>query len=129
MAWGGGGGGFFGGGGMGRPGGWNMSAPGLPFAGIPPDMVKAVEKLVEKEPEFKLEDVPFSNQVDEKQPPFTLRRFLSPKKVGILGVMVLVAFEVVCQQIGPRLAQMGIDKGVVPKKFEVVLVLSMVYLG
>src|SRR3954471_17000229 len=98
MAW--GGGGFFGGGGGGR-GQWNMSAPGLPFAGIPPDMVKAVEKLVEKEPEFKLEDVPFSHQVDENQPPFTLRRFLSPKRLSILGVMVLVAFEVVAQQIGP----------------------------
>ena len=129
MAWGGGGGGFFGGGGgMGR-GQWNMSAPGLPFAGVPPDMVAAVERLTNKEPEFELRDVPFTNQVDEHQPPFTLRRFLAPKRAAIAVVMVMVGFEVVAQQLGPRLAQMGIDRGVIPRKFHVVLMLALIYLG
>src|SRR4029078_5034000 len=75
------------------------------------------------------QDVPFSNKVDDSQPPFTLRRFLAPKRAAIAVVMMMVALEVVAQQLGPRLAQMAIDKGVIPRDFSVVLTLALVYLA
>ena len=105
MAW--GGGGFFGGGGGAGRGQWNMSAPGLPFAGVPPDMLEAVEKLTAQEPEFAVQDVPFTNQVDDSQPPFTLRRFLAPKRAAIAVVMVVLLMLAVAFYVRQMLRAVG----------------------
>ena len=79
MAWGGGGGGFW--------GGTTGSTPGLPFAGIPAEHERMVERLMQKEPpeDNELRDIPYSPRVDTDEPPFTLRRFLGQRKAAIAG--------------------------------------------
>ncbi|HUR76919.1 MAG TPA: ABC transporter ATP-binding protein [Acidimicrobiales bacterium] len=128
MAWGGGGGwggGGFGGGG----GGWGGGQAGLPFAGVPPEMQAGVDALQAKEPAADLRDVPFSYVAVSDDHTFSLKTFLRPKLAPIVGILVLVALEVVAQQIGPRLTQQALDKGVALKDYSVVLRLGLIYIG
>ena len=116
--WGGGGG--FGGGPMmgtapGRRGAVWGTAPGTQFAGIPPEMVERVQSLLDREPEYQLQDVPFTQVVDETEKPFSLGRLLRPKRWPILGVLILVAFEAFALQYGPRLVADAIDQGINPQ--------------
>jgi len=122
MAWG-GGGGFW--------GGTTGSTPGLPFAGIPAEHERMVARLMQKEPpaDNELREIPYSPLVDPDAPPFTLRGFLGQRKAAIAAVVVLVGFETVSQQIGPRLTQEGIDHGIAPRHFGVVVALSLLYIG
>jgi ATP-binding cassette subfamily B protein len=110
----GGGGGMFGGGGSGAGGQWNATGAATKFAGIPPEMEARVKFLVDKEPDFDLEHVPFTQVYDDDQKPFTLRRFLAPKRWAIAGVLALIAMEVFCQQYGPRLVANAVNEGIVP---------------
>jgi ATP-binding cassette subfamily B protein len=133
----GGGGGF--GGGLGPPpsaqGATWGTAPGQQFAGIPPDMVGKVEGLLDKEPDFELEDVPFTQVVDENEKPFSLVGLLWPKRWPILGVLTLVMFEAFALQYGPRLVQKAIDEGInpqppgTPTDFTIVWQLSLVFVA
>jgi ATP-binding cassette subfamily B protein len=126
MAWGGGGG--FGppmGGGA-RPG---QAAPGLPFAGIPPEMMAGVERLLAKEPEHPDEVVEFSNVPPPEQKGFTLKKLLRPHWWALAVGIVLVAIETVTLQIGPQLTQRAIDKGMLTRDFGVVKLMAALYLG
>jgi ATP-binding cassette subfamily B protein len=111
------------------------TAPGQQFAGIPPDMVAKVQFLFDREPEYQLEDVPFTQVVNEDEKPFSLGRLLWPQRWPILGVLVLVAFEAFALQYGPRLVQKAIDQGIAPQArgaptdFTIVWQLALVYLG
>ncbi|MEY2425055.1 MAG: ATP-binding cassette, subfamily bacterial [Actinomycetota bacterium] len=127
MAMFGGGGGWGGGGGGGGGGNWGTQG-GLPFAGIPPEMAETVEKLQAKEPPAELQDIPFTNVVDDDEPTFTLAGFLAPKLPQILGILALIAFEVVAQQIGPRLTQNAIDKGFVTQRYSVVVRAGVIFM-
>src|SRR5262245_3732925 len=135
----GGGGGFGGGPMMGPPPGaqgavWG-TAPGQQFAGIPPDMVDKVQGLLDREPEYELQDVPFTQVVDEHEKPFTLGRLLWPRRWAILGVLALVAVEAFALQYGPRLVQKAIDEGIAPQtpgasqNFTIVWQLALLYVG
>jgi ATP-binding cassette subfamily B protein len=126
MAWGGGGFGPPMGGGMQRPG---QAAPGLPFAGIPPEMMKGVERLLAKEPEHPEPDIEFSNVPPADQKGFTLKRLLRPHWWALLVGIVLVAIETVTLQIGPQLTQRAIDKGMLAGDFGVVVLMAGFYLG
>ncbi len=121
MAWGGGG---FGGGG----GNWGAQG-GLPFAGIPSEMQVGVDKLQAKEPEAELHDIPFSYIASAHEPTFSLGTFLRPKLAPIGGILGLVALEVVAQQIGPRLTQQAIDKGISAGNYSIVFHLSLIYMA
>jgi ATP-binding cassette subfamily B protein len=111
------------------------TAPGTQFAGIPPEMVERVQDLLEREPEYELHDVPFTQVVDEDEKPFSLGALLWPKRWPILGVLVLVAFEAFALQYGPRLVANAIDQGInptppgTPTDFTIVWQLSLVYVG
>ena len=131
LMWGGGGGGMM----MGPPpaaqGAMWGTAPGTQFAGIPPDMLDKVQHLFKKEPEYELLDIPFSQVVDEDEKPFTLRQLLWPKRIPILGVLILVAFEAFALQFGPRLVELAINNGInVPDPdFGYVAGLAAIYVG
>ena len=129
--WGGGGGPMMGGPPPGAAGAMWGTAPGTQFAGIPPDMLAKVEKLFAKEPEYDLQDVPFTQVVDEHEKPFTLRQLLWPRRLPILGVLVLVAFEAFALQFGPRLVELAINNGidVADPDFGYVAMLAGVYVG
>ncbi len=124
MAWG-GGGGFGPPGGGGRPG----QVAGLPFAGIPPEMMKGVENLLAKEPEHEVFAVDFSNVTPEEQKGFTLTKLLKPHWWALAIGVVLVAVETISLQVGPQLTQRAIDKGMLTRDFGVVKLMAALYLG
>ena len=138
LMWG-GGGGFGGGPMMGPPpsaqGAMWGTAPGTQFAGVPPEMLERVQELLEREPDYELHDVPFTQVVDEDEKPFSLGALLWPKRWPILGVLILVAFEAFALQYGPRLVADAIDQGInpsppgTPTDFTIVWQLSLVYVG
>jgi len=131
MAWGGGGGGggggghFFGGGG--HPG---SSQTGLPFAGIPPELLSRVEKLVVDEPEHDGERAPdeaaFSQAAWDRRP-LTLRRFVAPHRWAMVGAFLLVVIETAAMQAGPLLTQIGIDDGIRAGSKATIVAVSMLY--
>ncbi len=105
--WGGGGGiggGF--GGGPARAG----SDSGLPFAGLPSEMVPLIERILETEPEHPQPEVDFS-QHDYDRRPISLRRMFAPFRWSVAGVAALIVVETVAGRLGPTLTQLAIDKG------------------
>lgn len=128
MAWGGGGfsGAGHGFGGGHRPG---SSTPGLPFAGIPPEMMEGVEKLVANEPDHPDREIEFSNVVPPGQKGFTLKRLLRPHWWALVVGILLVAIETVTLQVGPQLTQRAIDSGMLARDFGVVKLMTALYLG
>src|SRR6478735_4130198 len=121
MAWGGAAGGF------GGPSAVSSSAAaGLPFAGVPTELAERVEAVLETEPEHPRAHVPFT-QVEEKSAPFTLRRFLATRKPAMTGAFALVLVETLTMQAGPLLTQRAIDKGILAKSVQVLVVTAVLY--
>ncbi len=117
MAW---GGGMFGGAGPGI-GANNPGNPGngLPFAGIPEELQAGVEKLLDTEPDWPDPDEKFSQRVKEKG--VTLRRMLGAHRGPLLLSCVLVVVEAIGLQAGPFLSQVGIDDGITPGNWTVLV--------
>jgi len=103
------------------------SAAGLPFAGIPSELAEGVEKLLDKEPEHPTPIVEFSQRVTDDTP-FTLRSFLGPHKVMLLGAALLVILETATNLVGPLLTGWAIDHGVQAKNLHVLVLLFIAYL-
>ncbi|MCU1373545.1 MAG: Lipid export ATP-binding/permease protein msbA, partial [Actinomycetia bacterium] len=122
MAW--GGGGMFGGGGgmFGGPGGVQQSrGAGLPFAGIPHEMRAGVERALESEPTWpEPDDVTFTHRAVER-PGVSLKRMVLAHPRTLVFCAALVVVETVTLQAGPFLSQLGIDHGIYPKHWGVVL--------
>ncbi len=116
-------GGFAGGVG-GRPG-----PTGLPFGGIPPEMMAGVDKLLGKEPEHPEAVVEFSNVPPADQKGFTLSKLLRPHWWALAVGIVLVAIETITLQIGPQLTQRAIDRGMLRRDFGVIKLMAGLYLG
>jgi len=127
MAWGGGGGGMFGsgapvmGGGANQPG---SPGNGLPFAGIPEELQAGVEKLLDVEPDWPAPEAKFSQRARERG--VTLRRMLGAHRGALLLACVLVIVEAVGLQAGPFLSQIGIDHGITPGDWTVLVVVAVV---
>ena len=129
----GGGGGWGGGGGAGWGGGPGGGPPpaagaGLPFAGIPPEMLEGVRRLVDGEPEHPEPDVAFSYKPGDARA-FTLGRFLRPYAAAIAFGIFLVVIETLTMQAGPLLTQQAIDKGIDRGDFGVVVLMGCLYVG
>jgi ATP-binding cassette, subfamily B, bacterial len=124
--WGGGGGGHWGG-----PAGsasQQSAAAGLPFAGIPAEMLPGVQKLLADEPAHPEPVVDFRH-VETDRRPFTLRRLLAPHGMAIAIGIVLVAVETITLQAGPLLTQRAIDRGMGRGDFDVVQLMAALFLG
>ncbi len=131
MAWGGfGGGGMMGGGfgGGNRHGGGLGNAPGVPFAGVPPEYLERIEKLFADEPEFEVPTIRFEHRTPDRRP-LTLRRLIAPHWLALAVAFGLVLVEIVTQQAGPKITQVAVDDGIMAGEFGVVLVAFFVYLG
>ncbi|MFI5041740.1 MAG: ABC transporter ATP-binding protein [Acidimicrobiales bacterium] len=102
-----GGGGFGAGfGGPVRPG----SDSGLPFAGLPSEMIPLIERILDNEPEHPQPAVDFSQHSYDRKP-LTLRRLFAPFKWSVIGVFGLIIVETVAGRLGPTLTQLAIDRG------------------
>jgi ATP-binding cassette, subfamily B, bacterial len=118
MAW--GGGTITGGAPMGGSVGGSPGNPGngLPFAGIPSEMRKGVEKLLETEPDLDGDDrwetreSSFSHRMPESGT--SLRRMLGPHRRMLTLSALFIVIEALCVQAGPFLSQKGIDDGITP---------------
>jgi ATP-binding cassette subfamily B protein len=113
---------MWGGGGMfGAGGGANQetSANGLPFAGIPPELQDAVERLLAGEPDHGDSAATFDHRIRDRRP-LTLRRLMAPNRRLLLIAGLLVAIEAITLQLGPELTRIGIDRGIVAGSWDVV---------
>ena len=105
MGWGGGGGGMMVGGGP--PGG---RVGGLPFGGIPTELLDGVRRLQASEPDHPKSDVPF-HQIPEgvEAEQLTLFRLVTHYKRWLIESAVLVAIASIIVQAGPWLTGYAID--------------------
>ncbi|MGE0881665.1 MAG: ABC transporter ATP-binding protein [Acidimicrobiia bacterium] len=133
MAWGGGGGMFgAGGGGMfgGQQNGRSAGNPGngLPFAGIPSEMLAGVKKVLAREPDWEPPEVTFTHQMVETKR-LTLRNMLAEQRGALWICLIIVIVEATTLQAGPYLARIGIDDGMSAGNWGVVLATSLAGIG
>jgi len=131
MAWSGGGGNMFGGvqGSVGAARGFGAARPeGLPFAGIPPEISDAVDKLLVTEPDHGEPDITFSHRVSDRQP-LTMRRLLAAHMPAVWLCALVVVVEVASLQSGPYLTQLGIDRGILKHNLGALVAVGITYLG
>ena len=96
------------------------NVPGMPFAGIPPEMADTTNALIAQEPDF--------SEVTEEYSPippidktFTLWVFLAPYKFRMLAALLLVGLTELLLLVGPYLIKVAIDDAIIPKNFTVLL--------
>ncbi len=128
MTWGGSVGGGFGGapGGFGRP-----AVPGLPFAGIPPELQDGVDRLVASEPKYGEPDIVFEQNGSEQElKRLTLWRLLNKYPGMLLLSGLLVVVIAVTGQVGPKLTEYAINNGMTPGHYDfgVVVAMAVAYL-
>ncbi|MFQ5556897.1 MAG: ABC transporter ATP-binding protein [Acidimicrobiales bacterium] len=104
------------------------ASAGLPHAGVPGDLRKRVEKVLDGEPEHADPAVRWSHR-DWERRPFGLRRFLRPHRGRLAIAVVLVMIETVAIQMGPVLTQIGIDDGINARDRGVLVTAAVAYVG
>ncbi|MBW3614909.1 MAG: ABC transporter ATP-binding protein/permease [Actinobacteria bacterium] len=129
MAWDAGGFGHAGHGGHRGHGRSGRAGPGLPFGGIPREMLPGVRRLLEAEPDHPDPEVHFSHVVPGDQKGLSLARLLRPHSGALAVGVVLVVVETVSLQVGPQLTQRAIDRGILRGDFGVVVAMAALYLG
>lgn len=118
-------------GGFGPPAGSPFAAPGatgLPFAGVPDELRRRVDELLEAEPEHEIPEIEFS-QSDWDRRPFTLRRFVGEKKWAMVLAVVLVVAETFMVSAGPFLTGEAIDRGILANDRDALLLIAGLYVG
>ena len=121
MAWGGASGGF------GGPSAVSSSAAaGLPFAGVPPELADRVEAILETEPEHptRTSRSPRSRRRRRRSRCAGSSRPASPRWPAAFA---LVLVETLTMQAGPLLTQRAIDKGILAKSTQVLVVTAVLY--
>jgi ATP-binding cassette subfamily B protein len=120
---------MFGGGGGSRA----AAAPGggLPFAGIPPELQKGVDKLLAQEPEHGEPSAKFTYlNADERSKNLNLRQLIFRHwRLGVCAV-VLVCIVSITNQLGPELISYGINHGMVAghRHFNIVAICGGLFL-
>jgi ATP-binding cassette subfamily B protein len=104
------------------------ASAGLPFAGIPSELLEKVQKIQASEPDHPEPHVEFS-QSERDERPFTLRSFVRPHRGGLAVALVLVVIETLALLAGPVLTEIGIDDGITPGKTSVLVWVAVAYLG
>jgi ATP-binding cassette subfamily B protein len=99
---------------------------GLPFAGIPADLQARVEVIEQREPAFSA-DVQYRPDAFESEP-FSLWQFLRPHWLGLTISFLLVSIATLASQAGPRLLAWAIDRGILARRVEVLVIAFGLYL-
>lgn len=118
-------------GGFGPPAGSPFGQPGatgLPFAGVPEEMRVRVEELLADEPEHHVPEVVFSQSGWDARP-FTLRRFVGERRWAMVLAVVLVVLETAMVSAGPFLTGEAIDRGIVPRDTDTLLLIAGLYVA
>ena len=103
------------------------AASGLPFSGIPDEMIDRAADILDSEPDHSEPDVDFAHRQPAGTPPLRLRTMLAPHRARVLLVVALVVIEAVATQAGPLLTQIGIDEGVLTGRVGVLGIVTAVF--
>jgi ATP-binding cassette subfamily B protein len=103
-------------------------AAGLPFAGIPTELLERVKVIEGREPKHPEPNVEYRAEAHDPEP-FTLTRFLAPHRAGLALALLLVLIATAASQAGPRLLAWAIDHGIMARKFDVLVWAFVAYLG
>jgi ATP-binding cassette subfamily B protein len=106
----------------GNPGG------GLPFAGIPAELMAGVERTLAREPVHPEPEVAFSHQPPASRRVSVWYLLLQHKKALVITGLLLIT-ETLTLQAGPMLTQLGIDHGIVPRHPGVVILTAGLFLA
>ena len=126
MSWGGG----FGGGGGGFVGAQAAATQaGLPFGGIPTELQLGVDKILSTEPDHPQAEVVFTQRPSERESRrLSIAMLVRDHPVLLAAGTLLVLAIGVFGVAGPLLVGQAIDKGMIPKKLDVVLLYAAAYL-
>jgi ATP-binding cassette, subfamily B, bacterial len=103
---------------------------GLPFAGIPWEMQEGVDRLLAEEPEHPEPVARFAYRKGKQEGArLTLSGLVFRHWRYAVAACALVAVVSVVNQAGPKLIDIGIDSGMLDKKFHVVVVVSILFLA
>ncbi len=102
------------------------AAAGLPFAGIPSEMIDRAADILESEPAHPEPEVEFAHRAPAAAP-LSLRTMLRPHRRRVLLVVALVVIEAAATQAGPLLMQIGIDEGVATSRLDILGIVAAVY--
>jgi ATP-binding cassette subfamily B protein len=105
-----------------------VATPGLPFAGIPPEVMAGSFDLLKEEPDYADLSVEFSH-IPPTAKPFSLWQFLAPYKFRMFGALILLALTESLLLIGPYLVKVAIDDGIMASDFSVLIWVGAGYLG
>jgi ATP-binding cassette subfamily B protein len=103
-------------------------AAGLPFAGIPTELLERVKVIEGREPKHPEPKIDYRAEAHDPEP-FTLRRFLAPHRAGLALALLLVLIATAASQAGPRLLAWAIDHGILAGKFDVLIWAFVAYLA
>ena len=93
---------------------------GLPFAGIPPDLIEGVAKLEALEPAHGDPKAPF-DPVADRGGRVTLLRLVIGRPGLLVAALLAVLVETLLLQAGPYLMQVGIDHGIAAENLHVLV--------
>ncbi|HUV57988.1 MAG TPA: ABC transporter ATP-binding protein [Acidimicrobiales bacterium] len=125
MAWGGGwggGGAMFGG---------SSTATGLPFGGIPSELMDEATKLMSTEPDHPASDITFTQRPSERERQrLTLWNLISAYPAWVVNGSLLVIVTSLVLQAGPKLTEYAINHGMIAghRSFTVIAVCGVLYL-
>lgn len=103
-----------------------MSAGGSPVD-VPAEYRATVEAVLQREPPLQHDAA--ADVLPAEDGRFSLRRFLRPYRWKLALAFVIVVTSTFVNNIGPLIFAKAIDHGIVGKDFDVLLLLSLVYLG
>ena len=104
------------------------AAAGLPFAGMPSELAERAEQILATEPDHPSPTVEFQQRPGTADR-FTLRSFLGPHRRSLTLAALLVVIETVAFQAGPLLIQIGLDRAIVPRRFDLLLWVALAYVA
>jgi len=103
---------------------------GEPFAGIPPELQADIDALLADEPEYPEQELLYSHRFDPTEGErLSVRRLLSRHWHLFAVAIAMVTVEALSLQAGPKLTQVGIDKGIVPHHIFWVVISASIYVG
>ena len=126
MAW---GGGWGGGGAM--FGGGSSTTTGLPFGGIPSELMEEATRLLAEEPEHPASEIRFTQRPsDRDRRRLTLPRLISAYPSWVVNGSLLVVVTSLLLQAGPKLTEYAINNGMLPghRSLKVIAVCALLYL-
>jgi len=101
---------------------------GLPFAGIPPEVMDQTNALIATEPDFNDFELEFEHRAADATS-FGLMNFLAPYKYRMFGALLLVGITEMLLLIGPYLVKVAIDDAIIPKDSSVLLWVAVIWIA